>query len=59
MSLKLDNCTVSRAAERLLIELATDLAAAPDADPRRAPPRLPRRAAPDDRAETSRWPELV
>ena len=33
MSLRLDNCTVSRAAERLLIELATDLAAAPDADP--------------------------
>ena len=33
VSLKLDNCTVSRAAERLLIELATDLAAAPDADP--------------------------
>ena len=33
VSLKLDNCTVSRAAERLLIELATDLAAAPDANP--------------------------
>ena len=33
VSLRLDNCTVSRAAERLLIELATDLAAAPDADP--------------------------
>ena len=33
VSLKLDNCTVSRAAERLLIELAIDMAAAPDADP--------------------------
>ena len=33
VGLRLDNCTVSRAAERLLIELATDLAAAPDADP--------------------------
>merc|ERR1711938_110644 len=33
VSLKLANCTVSRAAERLLIELAIDMAAAPDADP--------------------------
>ena len=33
VSLRLDNCTVSRAAERLLIELAIDMAAAPDADP--------------------------
>ena len=33
VSLKLDNCTVSRAAERLLIELAIDMAAAPAADP--------------------------
>ena len=33
VGLRLDNCTVSRAAERLLIELAIDMAAAPDADP--------------------------
>ena len=33
VSLRLENCTVSRAAERLLIELAIDMAAAPDADP--------------------------
>ena len=33
VSLRLDNCTVSRAAERLLIELAIDMAAAPAADP--------------------------
>ena len=33
VSLRLDNCTVSRAAERLLIELAIDMAAAPDTDP--------------------------
>ena len=33
VSLKLDNCTVTRAAERLLIELAIDMVAAPGADP--------------------------
>ncbi len=33
VSLRLDNCTVSRAAEQLLIELAIDMAAAPAADP--------------------------
>ena len=33
VGLRLDNCAVSRAAERLLIELAIDMAAAPDADP--------------------------
>ena len=52
VSLKLDNCTVSRAAERLLIELAIDMAAAPAADPaercrayldKHYPPRPPRR----------------
>ena len=33
VSLRLENCPVSRAAERLLIELAIDMAAAPASDP--------------------------
>lgn len=33
VSLRLDGCTLAHPAERLLVELATDLAAAPDADP--------------------------